>query len=224
MCKKLNTYNCTEVTQRTKKIKRKKKYSIILADPAWSFKYWSQKGNGRSACGHYGVMTLEDLKRLPVSAIASNDAVLFIWVIFSLLPQALQVISAWGFDYKTCGFTWVKRNKIAKSWFWGMGYYTRANAEICLLATKGKGLRRISRSVHSVIDTPIENHSKKPDVVRDKIVELFGDLPRIELFARQKTKGWDALGNDIDGKDIRVAMEEIITKQNTIEGLKRDAT
>ena len=169
-------------------------------------------------------MTLEDLKRLPVSAIASNDAVLFIWVIFSLLPQALQVISAWGFDYKTCGFTWVKRNKIAKRWFWGMGYYTRANAEICLLATKGKGLRRISRSVHSVIDTPIENHSKKPDVVRDKIVELFGDLPRIELFARQKTKGWDALGNDIDGKDIRVAMEEIITEQNTIEGLKRDAT
>jgi len=92
---------------------------------------------------------------------------------------------------------WVKRNKKSPTWFWGMGRWTRANAELCLLATHGKP-KRINAGVHSVIDTPIEAHSKKPDEARKRIVKLCGDLPRIELFARQKTEGWDVWGNEIE--------------------------
>ena len=108
----------------------------------------------------------------------------------------MEVIDAWNFEYKACAFTWIKKNKIKPTWFMGMGSWTRANAELCLLATKGKP-QRINAGVHSVVDTPIERHSKKPDCVRDRIVELCGDLPRIELFAREKTEGWDAWGNEV---------------------------
>ena len=94
------------------------------------------------------------------------------------------------------GFVWVKRNKKSPTFFTGLGYWTRSNPEYCLLATKGSP-KRISKSVHSVIDTPLQQHSKKPDVVRDRIVELCGDLPRIELFARQKAEGWNAWGNQV---------------------------
>ena len=190
------------------------KYSIILADPPWSYNCWNKKDRGRTANSHYDVMTIKDIKALPVSDITVDNAVLFMWATFPQLPEALEVIRYWGFTYKTNGFTWVKRNKKSDSWFWGTGHYTRANAEICLIATKGKVLPRLSGSVHSIIDTPIEKHSKKPDVVRDKIVELFGDLPRIELFARQEVEGWDCLGNEIDGRDIRDAMAELISTQN----------
>lgn len=192
-----------------------KKFSIIYADPPWNFKSWSKKGEERSVVQHYRVMNNRDIMALPVNEIADDNAVLFLWITFPLLPQALQVIEAWGFRYKTNGFTWVKRNKKSNNWFWGMGYYTRANAEICLLATKGKVLHRESRAVHSIIDTPIEKHSKKPEVVRDRIVELFGDLPRIELFARQKREGWVCVGNEIDGKDIREALKEMIDETDT---------
>jgi len=108
----------------------------------------------------------------------------------------MDVINAWGFEYKTCAFTCVKKNKNKDSMFWGMGRWTRANAELCLLATKGKP-KRISAAVSSVVMTPIEQHSKKPDIVKDKIIQLVGDLPRIELFARQKTDGWDVWGDEI---------------------------
>ena len=121
---------------------------------------------------------------------------LFLWVTFPTISTTFSIISAWGFDYKTAAFVWVKQNKKAPSLFWGMGYWTRANAELCLLATRGQPKRK-SASVHQVILAPIEEHSKKPDVVRDKIVELAGDLPRVELFARQSTPGWDVWGNEV---------------------------
>ncbi len=142
-------------------------------------------------------MTLSEIKALPVSGIADTDCTLFLWATMPMLPEALGLINAWGFEYKTVGFTWVKRNKKKPTWFWGMGYWTRANAELCLIATKGKP-KRINKGVHSVIDTRIEKHSKKPDIVRDKIVGLMGDLPRIELFARQAVEGWDAWGNEVE--------------------------
>ena len=201
----------------------KKRFSIVYADPAWSYRCWSKKGEGRSAANHYDVMAIEEIKALPVNEIADDNAVLFMWATFPLLPEALETIKAWGFTYKTNAFTWAKRNKIAKSWFWGPGYYTRANAELCLLATKGKVLPRQSRSVHSIIDTHIEEHSKKPDIVRDRIVELFGDLPRIELFARHEAEGWAALGNEIDGKDIKVALSELITGSKVKSNLRKAA-
>ena len=141
-------------------------------------------------------MSEEDISNLPVSTIAKDNCILFLWVTYPCLIQGLKTITDWGFTYKTCGFSWMKKNKKSDSLFWGLGYWTRANNEICLLATKGKP-KRVSSSVHQIIYEPIESHSKKPNCVRDKIVELCGDLSRIELFARQKTEGWYVWGNDV---------------------------
>ena len=177
-------------------------YKIIYADPPWSYQVWSKELNS-SAAGHYPTMKLENICNLKINGIADKDSVLFLWATAPNLEEAFKVISAWGFTYKTIAFTWIKQNKKQPTLFLGMGYYTRANAEFCLLATKGKPLKRISRSVRQVIISPIEEHSKKPDEARERIVELFGDLPRIELFARQKTDGWDVWGNEApDGLDL----------------------
>lgn len=195
-------------------MKTDKKYKIIYADPPWSYKVWSKKtGLGRSAESHYKTMSKEEIQNLPISKITEDDAVLFLWVTAPCLLEGIELIKKWGFEYKTIGFTWVKRNKVSDSWFWGMGYYTRANTELCLLATKGKTLKRVSKSVHQIVDSRIRSHSQKPDEVREKIVKLFGDLPRIELFARSNKKienGWTNVGNEIDGKDIRISLNEII--------------
>ena len=176
--------------------RKNKKYNIIYADPPWSFKHYSDKGKGRAPDNHYKCQSLEDIKNLPIEDLAADNCVLFMWVTYPFLQKGFDVLKAWGFTYKTVGFTWVKKNRKADSWFWGMGYWTRSNAEICIIATKGSVLRQ-SSSVHQIIDTPIEQHSKKPDVTRERIVELLGDLPRIELFARQAPKGWDVWGNEV---------------------------
>jgi len=174
-----------------------KRYDIIYADPPWSYKVWSKKGEGRSAESHYSTMQKEDIQRLDIPKIASDNSVLLLWVTAPCLVEGIELIEKWGFTYKTVAFTWVKKNKIADSYFWGMGYYTRANAEYCLLATRGKTLPRISRAVHQIVDDKIMKHSQKPDTVRKRIVELFGDIPRIELFARQYAEGWDCWGNEV---------------------------
>lgn len=174
-----------------------KKYDIIYADPPWQYKVWSEKGKGRSAESHYPTMQKKDIQNIPVERITSRDAVLFLWVTAPCLIEGIELIKAWGFTYKTVAFTWVKRNKKSDGIFTGMGYYTRANAEYCLLATRGKVLERKSHSVSSVVLSHIERHSKKPDEVRDRIVKLFGDLPRIELFAREQANGWDCWGNEV---------------------------
>lgn len=119
-----------------------------------------------------------------------------------MLKEALEVIKAWGFNYKTIAFQWLKLNKRGKGYFYGLGRWTRGNTECCLLATKGKPKRK-SASVFQIIEAPITRHSAKPEIVRDKIIELMGDLPRIELFARKENrlwdnfKGWDVWGNQI---------------------------
>ena len=175
----------------------KKKYNIIYADPPWSFKTRSHKGElYKSAAAHYKLMSNEDLQSLPVCDIADKDCVLFLWVTFPCLQQGLDLIRAWGFEYKTVAFTWVKRNKKTDGWFWGLGFWTRSNAEICLLATKGHP-KRESKSVHQIIDSHVQEHSRKPDEARRRIVELLGDLPRIELFARQRADGWDCWGDEV---------------------------
>ncbi len=173
-----------------------KKYNIVYADPPWSFSAWSQKAQ-RHVTKHYATMKKEEIERLPIERITTDSAVLFLWVTYPKLEQGLELIKKWGFKYKTCAFSWVKLNKKSNTDFIGNGYYTRSNNEICLLATKGKILKRISRSVRQIVFSKIEKHSKKPDVVRDRIVELFGNLPRIELFARQRADGWDCFGNEI---------------------------
>ena len=172
-----------------------KKYSIIYADPPWRYKVYSKKGLGRSAESHYPTMELEDIRALPVGTLAADDCVLFMWTTIPLLHDCFSVMRAWGFSYKTVAFVWIKQNRKSDSLFWGMGHWTRANAEFCMLATKGHP-KRHSAGVHQVILSHIEEHSKKPEEARQRIVELMGDLPRIELFARQKADGWDAWGNE----------------------------
>ena len=176
-----------------------KKYNIIYADPPWSYRDKRDKHprfrGGASA--HYPTMSIQDIKNLPVEDLADKNAILFLWATFPNLQEALDVIKAWGFTYKTLGFSWIKTNKNNGKPFFGIGYYTRSNCEVCLIGVKGKP-PKVSNSVSSVVIAPREQHSKKPDIVRDKIVELCGDLPRIELFARQSTPGWDVWGNEVD--------------------------
>lgn len=114
-------------------------------------------------------MSIEDIRRLPVKELAADDCILFMWVTFPTLQEAFSVIEAWGFTYKTVAFAWVKQNRKTSSLFWGMGHWTRANVELCLLATKGTPKRQ-SASVHQVVISPVEEHSKKPDIVREKII------------------------------------------------------
>ncbi len=184
-------------------------YQIILADPPWEYR---QKGRG-AAANHYSTQKTNWVEELSVVRIASKNAVLFVWGTWPNLFEAKKVIEAWGFQYKTLGFLWVKCEKSGKT-FWGGGSYARANSEFCLMATRGK-MSAISHSVHQLVETweeredvvlraPIGEHSQKPSAIRDRIVELFGDLPRIELFARERVSGWDAFGNDpaLGGPDV----------------------
>ena len=171
-----------------------KKYNIIYADPPW--RYEMKKGQG-VAENHYSTMGIEEICSLPVQEICDKDCALFLWVTFPQLPEAFKVIKAWGFCYKTVAFVWLKQNRKALTWFYGLGFWTRSNAEICLLATKGHPKRQ-SAGIHQLVISPVERHSKKPDEVREKIVALMGDVPRIELFARQQTPGWDVWGNEVE--------------------------
>ncbi len=170
----------------------KKKYSIIYADPPW--KYFETGHHNQSF--HYNTMTIEDIKNLPIKELCREDCILFLWVTFPILKEAFEVIESWGFNYSTCGFNWIKRNLKSDGWFFGLGNWTRANSELCLIATKGKPVRQ-SNKVFQIIDEPRGEHSKKPNEVRKRIVELMGDISRIELFARDKTKGWDTWGNEV---------------------------
>ena len=186
-----------------------KKYSIIYADPPWQYKVWAKDtGLGRSAESHYKTMEKRDIQSLPISQLCEKDCVLFLWVTYPCLEEGLELMQKWGFKYKTCAFSWVKTNKNKDTPFVGMGYYTRANNEICLLGTKGKPLKRKSKAVQQVVISKIRDHSRKPDIVRDRIVELFGDLPRIELFAREVVPGWDAWGNEVPASQTEETVQK----------------
>jgi N6-adenosine-specific RNA methylase IME4 len=173
-----------------------KKYNIIYADPPWNsnsqFGRDKKKGNEQ----HYPLMDLEDIKALPIRDLADKDCILFLWVVDTQLFDAKDVIESWGFQYKTVGFTWVKETVTGKDHF-GVGMWTRKNPEMCLIATKGKP-KRINAGVRQCQRYLVREHSRKPDEFRDEIVKLCGDLPRIELFARQKIDGWDSWGNEVE--------------------------
>lgn len=180
------------------------RFNVIYADPPWNFETYSDNGKGRSAEQHYSTMTAADICALPVSDLAAKDAVLMLWATFPRLPDAFEVITAWGFTYKTVGFTWVKQNRRGFGFFTGMGYHTRSNAEICLLASRGRGLSRVDSTVLQLVVEPVREHSRKPAVVRRRIERLYGDVPRIELFARQQPDGWAAWGNQVES-DVELA-------------------
>jgi N6-adenosine-specific RNA methylase IME4 len=175
-----------------------KKYKVIYADPPWQFRVWSNKGKEKSAEQHYQVMKLNDIKNLDIQSISDDDSILFMWATYPNLEEAFEVIKSWGFRYKTVAFTWAKTTKNDK-WHIGCGYYTRANPEICLLATKGKIPKRKSKSIRNLVISKIREHSRKPDVIYDYIENLF-DGPYIELFARNTREGWDNWGNELDTK------------------------
>lgn len=169
-------------------------YSIIYADPPWQYRDKALAGLRGAEC-KYTVMTLDDIKALPIASIAAKDCWLFMWVTDPFHEAGYEVIRSWGFTPSSGGFTWIKTTKNGKL-FWGMGAAgSRSNPEFLLMSKRGKP-KRISAAVHSVIMSQIEGHSKKPGEARERIVKLCGDLPRIELFARQKVDGWDGWGNE----------------------------
>lgn len=182
---------------------QKAHYGVILADPPWTFETYSAKGKGRSAERHYACMTDLEIAALPIKELAADDCVLFLWTTAPKLEDALWVIQQWGFDFKTMGFTWIKRNRAGKDThedgtFWsGMGFWTRSNAEFCLLATRGAPKRRPGATdVHELIVAPVREHSRKPDEARKRIGRLVAG-PYLELFARSRAEEWDAWGAEV---------------------------
>ena len=199
------------------------KYSIVYADPPW---HYPARNNpltrfGRGASGQYSVMKTSEICALPIASLCADKCALLLWSTWPALSEAMKVIKAWGFEYKTIGFLWVKLNPkramdkrfvlaqelIAKgtlgflNWLacFGVGFYAKSNTEPCLLAMKrGPVVRPVSNKVSSVLFAPRGKHSAKPPEVRGRIVELFGDVPRVEMFARDVPDGWDVWGNEVD--------------------------
>lgn len=170
------------------------RYGLILADPAWVYRDKANAGS-RGAGHKYRLTSDQEMAQLPVGRIAAPDCLLLMWATMPMLPNALGLMAAWGFTYKTAGFTWVKTSKHGKE-FIGMGRWTRANAEIVLLGTRGKP-SRVSAAVRSVLVAPVGPHSQKPKIIAQRAVELVGEgIPRIELFARgDAADGWDRWGD-----------------------------
>jgi N6-adenosine-specific RNA methylase IME4 len=178
------------------------RYPVIYVDPPWRFATFSRKGEGSSAAAHYSCMAFSDLCRLPVGEHAQPDCSLFLWTTDPMLPKALELIAAWGFTYKTVAFTWAKLNRVVvgptfceRDFFTGMGYWTRANAELCLLATIGRP-KRTSMAVKRLIVAPRREHSRKPDEAYGRIEQLVAG-PYLELFARNSRPGWMAWGDQV---------------------------
>jgi N6-adenosine-specific RNA methylase IME4 len=172
-------------------------YKVIYADPPWTFATYSRKGKGRSAEAHYDCMSMEDIKALPVAQWAAENCVLFLWTTDPLLEKAFEIIRAWGFTYKTVGFYWAKLNKETpaepnRAFFTGLGFWTRANPELCLLAARGKPHRRRA-DVRKLIVSPRREHSRKPDEAYERI-EALCEGPYLEMFARFPRPGWDSWG------------------------------
>ena len=187
----------TKLSAKDKQVPVKKKYQIIYADPAWDGLGWNNGSGLKCPANHYEVRSVEWIKSLRVKDISDENSALFLWVTFPNLENGIDVIKSWGFKYSTCAFNWVKKCKKSDKYFIGCGNYTRANSEICLLGVRGSMQKRvISHSVRQICDAKILRHSEKPAEIRNRIVELFGNLPRIELFARQETEGWDTWGNE----------------------------
>jgi len=187
-----------------------KKYQIIYADPPWSY---YNDNNAKPDCTTvkgmrrppYEVMGSFEIMKLPIRNIADENSILFIWTTDYHLDKCLQVIKAWGFEYKTIGFVWLKKNKLGSTVCFMGAYTMKSGIELCLLATKGKDAHKLVKqhNVRALVESLREKHSKKPDEIRNRIVQLCGDIPRIELFAREKYNGWDVYSNEIKS-DIKL--------------------
>lgn len=211
------------------------RFDIIYADPAWTYDDKALAGNRGAGC-KYTLMTEQEMAALPIRDIAAPHSVCFMWATYPKLAEGLWLMKEWGFTYKTVAFTWVKPNGpfanlcaylergdwtdngliahahgVNKLWSIGMGRWTRSNAEIVLLGVRGKP-SRCDAGVNQIICAPAGRHSAKPPETRERIVRLCGDAPRVELFAREKCKGWISLGGDIDGRDLRQSIPALARK------------
>ena len=173
------------------------KYKILYADPPWEYvklNFYNKKGINNKV---YDRMKIEDIKSLKVNFIAEDNSLLFLWVTNPMLKKGLEVMASWGFEFTTIAFVWVKTYKNGKE-ITGMGRYTRSCIELCLLGKKGVGVIRKHTNISQIVYSNLQNHSKKPDEIRQRIEQLFGEVPRIELFAREKKQGWDVWGNEVN--------------------------
>ncbi len=185
----------------------KRHFGSIAADPPWRYETYSAKNQTRAAANHYDVMTLDDIKAMPVADLAKDDCCLFLWCINPMLPQGFEVLSAWGFTFKTLAFCWAKTtSRTHQSWapkyHVGLGHWSRANVEICLLGTRGRP-KRLAKDVRQLIVEPRREHSRKPEQFF-KSVERLASGPYLELFSRTEREGWSTFGNET-GKFNEVA-------------------
>ena len=198
-------------------------YSLIYLDPPWQYKDKAQAGN-RGAEFKYPCMSITELQEMIsyIDEISSPDSVMYMWSTGPMMLTACLLMESWGFQFKTMAFTWIKTNKNGinsctsngnplmlatyltsegnietRGDFMGMGNHTRSNAEYVLLGVRGKGIKRVSASVRSTVISPIREHSRKPVEVRKRLEILYGDVPRIELFARERFENWDYHGNEV---------------------------
>lgn len=177
-------------------------FGAILADPPWGFKTWSgpeKKVASRSTIAPYKTMEFSDIAALSIADVAAENCALFLWIVWPTMPQALDLIKSWGFSYKTCAFSWMKADQyklfaLQEDVRMGLGYWTRSNSEVCLLATRGKP-KRINNSIRQGIIETIRKHSRKPDCVHERIEHLVRG-PYLELFARKSRHGWTTWGNE----------------------------
>jgi len=185
-----------------------KKYRVIYADPPWHYGSKSAVNNStggdhKPLSDHYNTMShntmsLKELKELPIANMTEKDAACFMWVTDSHLDEAIEIFKAWGFKYKTVAFNWVKTTNKG-NYCKNVAPWTMKSSEICLLGTKGAMTKyKQANNIEALVFAERTKHSKKPEEVRKRIELLFGDVPRLEMFARESAKGWDAFGNEVD--------------------------
>ena len=171
-------------------------YDLILADPPWRFRTWTETNQKKSAKNHYPLLRTSDLQHIPVGASVSKDAVLVLWATQAQLPDAIGLLSHWGFAYKTAG-AWAKRSTTGRKWAFGTGYIFRCAAEFFIVGTRGSP-KTAAKNVRNLIVAPNREHSRKPDEMYENLEQLWPNARKLELFARSRRPGWDAWGNEIE--------------------------
>jgi N6-adenosine-specific RNA methylase IME4 len=175
-------------------------FDVILADPAWHYNSRHGAGTrfGKGVHDYYPTMTEAEIASLPVAGIAGDRATLFLWATWPHLATALRVIEAWGFEYVTVGFVWVKTRGEAEGIYHGVGFYSKSNTEPCLLARRGRAMKPAVDDVSSVVVSPLREHSRKPEAVRTRIQRMYPHARKVELFCRESAEGWQTWGNEVD--------------------------
>ncbi len=198
-CRNCNPFNGNNIYKSFDDIQSK--YQLLYFNNPLPYDKFSntkiELGNKDRRITPYRPMTIEELKALQINKISEKDSVLLLWTTGPHTHNSLEIMKEWGFKYITYQFSWLKRNKNIHSFHRGMGSYTQSNAEICLLGKKGKGLKVLRHDISQVYDGPVGEHSEKPHVFRQRLEQLYGDVSRLEGFARIKPVNWDVIGNDI---------------------------